>query len=94
MESIASLDKGRGMCHEKNNCLKTLCLFKITGWSSKITLGPDHDIAQLDHGRNMYANFELRLQRSNPDKVAVATNPTDHQHAQAGYKKYPDTNNT
>ena len=33
-------------------------MFKVTGSRSKVELGSDHDIAQLDHGRNMRAKFE------------------------------------
>ena len=33
--------------------------FKVTGSRSKVEPGSDHDIAQLDHERNMCAKFEL-----------------------------------
>ena len=38
---------------------KALFMFKVTGSRSKVALESDHDIAQLDHGRNMCAKFEL-----------------------------------
>ena len=38
---------------------KTLFKFIITGSRSKVGSMSDHDIAQLDHGRNNCAKFEL-----------------------------------
>ena len=35
-------------------------MFKVTGSRSKVEPGSDYDVAQLDHGRNMCAKFELR----------------------------------
>ena len=43
-----------------------------------MNLESDRDVAQLDHGRNMCAKFELLpaySKRSNPDKVAAAAHP-------------------
>ena len=34
-------------------------MLKVTGSRSKVAPGSDHDIAQLDHGRNICAKFEL-----------------------------------
>ena len=34
-------------------------MLKVTGSRSKVALGSDHDVAQLDHGRNICAQFEL-----------------------------------
>ena len=34
-------------------------MFEVTGSRSKVKPGSDHDVAQLDHGRNMCAKFEL-----------------------------------
>ena len=50
---------------------------RVEVWRSKVALGYDHDIAQLDHGRNMCGKFKLRLQRSSPNKVADTTHPLD-----------------
>ena len=40
---------------------KALFMLKVTGSRSKVALGSDHDVAQLDHGRNNCAQFELLL---------------------------------
>ena len=34
-------------------------IFKVTGSRSKVEPGSDHDVALLDHGRNMCAKFKL-----------------------------------
>ena len=34
-------------------------MFEVTGSWSKLTPGPGHYVAHLNHGRNMYAKFEL-----------------------------------
>ena len=34
-------------------------MFKVTGSRSKVEPRSDHDVAQLDHGGNMCAKFEL-----------------------------------
>ena len=45
-------------------------MLKVTGSRSQVAPGSDQDIAQLDHGRNICAKFELLLSlRSSPDKV-------------------------
>ena len=36
-----------------------LFILKVTGSRSKVEPGSDNDVAQLDHGRNMCAKFEL-----------------------------------
>ena len=38
---------------------KALFMLKVTGSWSKVTRGSDHDVAQLHHGRNNCAQFEL-----------------------------------
>ena len=38
---------------------QTLFVLKVTGSRSKLPPRSNHDVAQLDHGRNMCANFEL-----------------------------------
>ena len=38
---------------------KALFMFKVTGSRSKVATGSDHDIPQLDHGRDISAKFEL-----------------------------------
>ena len=38
---------------------KALFMLKVTGSKSKVEPGSDHDVAQLEHGRNMCAKFEL-----------------------------------
>ena len=38
---------------------ETLFIFKVTGSRSKVGSGSDYDVAQLDHGRNNCAKFEL-----------------------------------
>ena len=49
---------------------KTLYMLKVTGSRLKVAPECDHDVAQLYHGRNICAQFELLLsQRSSPDKV-------------------------
>ena len=50
-------------------------MLKVTGSRSKVALGSDHDVAQLDPGRNICTKFELlpvlqsQRSRSSPDKV-------------------------
>ena len=39
--------------------LKALFMLKVTGSRSKVASRSDHDIAQLDHGRNICTKFEL-----------------------------------
>ena len=34
-------------------------MLKVTGSRSKVAHGSDHDVAQLDHSRNICAQFEL-----------------------------------
>ena len=34
-------------------------MFKVTLSRSKVEPGSDHDVAQLDHGRNMCTKFEF-----------------------------------
>ena len=34
-------------------------MLKVTGSRLKVAPGSDHDVAQLDHGRNICAKFEL-----------------------------------
>ena len=34
-------------------------MFKVTGSRSMVALESDHDVAQLDHGKNICARFEL-----------------------------------
>ena len=34
-------------------------MFKVTGSRLKVESGSDHDVAQLNHGRNICAKFEL-----------------------------------
>ena len=38
---------------------KALFMLKVTGSRSRVAPGSDHNVAQLDHGRNMCAKFEL-----------------------------------
>ena len=37
----------------------TLIMFKVTGSRLMVGSGSDHDVAQLDHVRNICAKFEL-----------------------------------
>ena len=39
------------------SCSVAFYIFKVTG--SKVEPASDHDVAQLDHGKNMCAKFEL-----------------------------------
>ena len=38
---------------------KALFMLKVTESRSKVAPGSDHDVAQLDHGRNICTKFEL-----------------------------------
>ena len=53
---------------------RIILTFEVTGPRSKVTPGSDHDIAQVNHGRNMHVKFELLpllwLKRYSPDKLA------------------------
>ena len=70
---VAQLDHGRNIC-AKSELLsvyghrdlawtkfyvifRRIFMFKVTG--SRVGPGSDHDVAQLDHGMNMCARFEL-----------------------------------
>ena len=51
---------------------KALFMLEVTGSRLKVASWSDHDVAQLDHGRNICAKFELLSaysDRSRPDKV-------------------------
>ena len=38
---------------------RRIFIFKVTGSRLKVEPRSDHDVAQVDHGRNMCAKFEL-----------------------------------
>ena len=50
-------------------------MFKVTGSRSKVEPGSDHDVAQLDHDRNMCAKFELLLAYSHRDLARTKLQP-------------------
>ena len=50
-------------------------MFKVTGSRSKVEPESDHDIAQLDHGRNMCAKFELLAAYSYRDLARTKWQP-------------------
>ena len=47
-------------------------MFKVTGPRSRVGSESDHDIAQLDHGRNMCAKFELLPAYGHGDSQVVS----------------------
>ena len=72
---IAQLDHGRNICakfellpvYSHRDLIRTkfyvilrrIFMFKVTGSRPKVAPGSDYDVAQLDHGRNICAKFEL-----------------------------------
>ena len=74
---VAQLDHGKNICakfellpaYSHRDLVRTkfyvilrrIFMFKVTGSRSKVEPGSDHDVAQLDHGRNMYAKYFLQF---------------------------------
>ena len=76
---------------------RRIFMFKVTGPRSKVEPRSDHDVAQLDHGRNMCAKFELPPAYGHRDLAwaAVASHPPDRPHAHpCARPPVQDENNT
>ena len=54
---------------------RIIFMFKVTRSRSKFEPGSDHDVAQLDHGRNMCAKFELSPAYSHRDLARTKLQP-------------------
>ena len=54
-------------------------MFKVTGSRSKVEPRSDHDVAQLDHGRNMCAKFELPPASDDRDLAWTKWQPHSHE---------------
>ena len=51
-------------------------MFRVTGSRSKVEPWPDHDVAQLDHGRNVCVKFELLPACGHRDLARMKTIPS------------------
>ena len=58
--------------------LKALFMLEVTGSRSKVEPGSDHDIAQIDHGRNMRVKFELLPLYGHRDLAWTKQPPSTH----------------
>ena len=88
---VAQLGHGRNICAKlellpvygyrdlaRTKCMSTFrrtSMLTVTGSMSKVEPGSNHDVAQLDHGRNMCTKFELLPAYSSRDLARTKWQP-------------------